>query len=71
MDLQPAGDTLGVMHAEVFERECAAQQAAGALGDGDRARLGQPLNARRDIRCLANRQLGVGALVGATLTNHH
>ena len=48
------GDALEVLGPEVLQLEQIAEQLSRALGDDDRVRLGDPLQARREVRRLAD-----------------
>ena len=48
------GDALEVLRPEVLKLEQIAEQPARALGDDDRVRLGDRLQARREVRRLAD-----------------
>ena len=48
------GDALEVLGPEVLKLEQIAEEFSRALSDDDRVRLGNPLQARREVRCLAD-----------------
>ena len=50
-------DALELVGSEVLKLEQITEQLSRALGDDDRVRLGDPLQARREVGCLADDRL--------------